>query len=573
MRRPFALLLILGCAFAPGAQAHDSAAMLRARLDQAEARVVTAQARMLDAPVARAEVEITLAKMALDTAGMLAAMKEDPARIAEWEQKAQDSLSRALVDSLPSRSVEARGMFVDAGSLPKTAQGIRDLVDRLAQAHFNMILPEVIRRGYTLYPSAFTERDPEFAGLDVDPVGLLVTEAHRHGIEVHPWVWTFRVRSPGFGNPVLARLPALAARSERTTEPRFLSPADPESREYVYGLVDELTSRYDLDGLCLDYIRYDEETPDDWISQTRFSFDYRARHGHFPAMPVAPFSADWVEYQLWREEQVNQTVRALSQRLHARFPGFQLSVATFRGEKYARLNKMQDWRHWSDNAWADVVTSMLYTPRPQDLGTWLDWETDHGKRSNLLYAILGPLRMDDPVRETLLECEVLNQRQNPGVLLFSLGHMTPELWDALGQGPFRRPAMVPHRHVMLAVRHQLVEVDDDYLGPIQDGADFDLAATVAVLRTEIKKVARSLPLDQAPFWQNGALTDRLEGLKSLARQMVTTHHLPEPVADELAHRVDYAEALVRANAQHLAATRYVPATLPPGSPETNEARD
>lgn len=553
----------------------DRVGAMRDRHARIEARVASARARMLDVPLGRAEVDLTIGKMALDTASLLATMREDPRRIEEWLDKAKTSLDQAWVGTMRSRTVEARGLFLDAGSMPKTPAGIRELVEKLHRANFNMLIPEVFRRGYTIYPSRFTERDPEFAGLTSDLLAVLVTEAHRRGMEVHPWIWAFRVKSPGFGDPVLSKLPALAARSSKTTDPRFLSPADPRAREWVYGLVDELTDRYDLDGLLLDYIRYDEETPDDWISQTTFGFDYNARHGLFPTWPLKPYSQEWLEYQLWREEQVNLTVQTIAQKVKAKNPDFQVSASTFRGERYARLSKMQHWRHWSNNAWIDFTTSMLYTSKTSDLNTWIGWETDNWTRTNLLYPILGPLRMVDALTETLDQVEFLDAKNQPGVLIFALAHLKPGMLETLAGGPFRRPAMTPHRSLIHSVRRTLVELDNQYLGPIHSEADVEGAASVAVLRAELKKVQQSLPLHAAPYWQNASLIVRLEDLKALAREMARTKALSAHVAEEVAHRLDYAQTLARANAQRVAATRYVPPTMPPvgPNPEAKEMRD
>ncbi|HEY9899397.1 MAG TPA: family 10 glycosylhydrolase [Pantanalinema sp.] len=571
---PALLALTLGSALAAPAFAgplENRLSVLRERHAKIESRLSFARSRMLDVPAERAEVDLAVGKMALDTAGLLLEMREDPKRVQGWLDKAGERLDASYLGTLPSRGVEARGLFIDMSSLPRTREGIRELVGRLSRANFNMIIPEVFRRGYTLYPSRFTDKDPEFAGLDFDPFRTLVSEAHQAGIEVHPWIWTFRVKSPGFGDPVLSRLPALAARSARTTEPRFLSPADPRAREWVFGLVDELIDRYDVDGLLLDYIRYDEETPDDWISQTTFGLEHYARHGVFPPSPIKPNTPAWIEYQLWREQQVNLTVQTIAQRLKLKNPDLQLSVSTFRGERYGRLNKMQHWRHWSNNGWTDFVTSMLYTAKTSDLGTWLNWETDAGSRTNLLYAILGPHRMTDPIPQTLEQIEFLNQRQAPAVLFFALSHLKPGTLEALAAGPFRRPAMNPGRRLIPAARRVLSELDNAYLGPVQAGADEGTAASVAVLRGELKKIQRSLPLTATPYHQNAALVKRLEAVEALARQMAQQRVLSAPVSDEITHRLGYATVLVQANAQRLGATRSVPSSQPPASPPLIEA--
>ena len=87
--------------------------------------------------------------------------------------------------------VEARAIWIDAGAIPKTADGIRKLVRSYHRANLNVLFPEVICRGYAVYPSKLIARDPRFAGA-CDALPVMIKEAHKLGMEVHPWVWVFR---------------------------------------------------------------------------------------------------------------------------------------------------------------------------------------------------------------------------------------------------------------------------------------------------------------------------------------------------------------------------------------------
>lgn len=527
----------------------------RIGLQRVESRLQEAKGAYLDVAVSRAGVSLSLAKMAFDTANLMVIMNNDPAAAQAWLDKGNRYLREAGMSLLPSRGAEVRGMFLDAGSIPKTEAGVVALVEKLEAAHFNVLLPEVFRRGYTLYESRFTDRDPDFKG-SPDVLKVLVREAHKRGMEVHPWIWTFRVKSPGYGDPVLSRLPALASRTAGK-ESRFLSPASPQAREFVYKLVEDLADRYDIDGLMLDYIRYDEEIPEDDVSKTQFALEYQARYGKLPPAVIPPNSALMVEWQLWREQQVNQSVQEISRMLKARHPRFPVGVAVFRGEAYSRLAKMQHWRHWSDNRWVDWAAPMLYTAKPTDLSRWLDWETDKRTRRNLLYPILGVHRFASP--DNLVEqLSLLNEENQPGVMIFAMSHFDPKLLDDLREGPFREPAALPHRNLVRATRKTLAQTSR-YLTRVFSQSDLETAATARMLYTEVNKVAQSLPMTETPYWQNAALIERLAEIRRLS----DAAPLPTPVRREFQHRIDYAVALVRHNQFEVEGTRYVPTTRPP----------
>jgi uncharacterized lipoprotein YddW (UPF0748 family) len=527
----------------------------RGRMAVVEARLAEARASYLDVPTQRAGVAISLSRMALDTASLLLATEPGQQEALVWVGRGERYLQEAAMCLVPSRGTEVRGMLIDASSLPRTEAGVVGLVAQLGRANFNLLVPEVFRRGYAVYGSRLAERDPEFRG-QPDLLRVLIREAHRQGMEVHPWIWTMRVRSPGHGNPVLGRLPGLAARADGK-EARFLSAAHPEAREFVYALVGELTDRYDVDGLLLDYIRYDEEIPEDDVSKTRFALAHRARHGVLPPDPIPVGSPLSVEWQLWREQQVHLTVQELSQQLRSRHPRFPIAAAVFRGEGYARSHKLQHWRHWADNAWIDWPAPMLYTARREELSSWLAWETDQRTRSNLIVPILGVHRFKSP-GNLIEQWQQLQAEQVPGGMVFALGHFDLAQLDDLRAGPFREPATLPHRNLIRATRKTLAQAAW-YLGQVHAQADFETAASADMLRREVTAVMTHLPLGETPYRQNGALLMRLASLEALAE----VAPMPAGVRRELRHRLRYAAALVRANQFRLDHTRYVPSSLPP----------
>lgn len=592
MKRPglTTLAVILGLSIGvsaamPAAFAAPPASLmtLRKDLNELDADLSTAQARMLDVPYSRITANLATARQALDTASLMAEMGDDAARAEAWLAQARQAMLQARLRLMPSRAVEARGIFLDAGALPKTPEGVRYLLSTLSKAGFNVVYPEVFRRGYTLYSSRLTEQDPEFRK-SPDLLKTLVSEAHALGMEVHPWIWTLRVRSPGFGNPVLDRLPALASRTPgpsseaapgATDTSRFLSAADPRARQWVGLLVDEMFSRYGFDGLMLDYIRYDETIPEDEISRTYFALDYFSKYGQYPPSPIPPNSQAAAEWQGWREEQVNLLVKDVSERLKRKNPKLIISASTFRGESFARLTKMQHWRHWSNNRWVNVVTSMLYTAKTEDLASWLSWETDNYKRPNLLYPVLGPHRMNDASWESLAQIRLLQQKNQPGVIFFAMSHMRPGLLSTLAEGPFRRKAMLPHRNAALGAKRVLQDLDGTYLRQLIANGDFDVSASSRALSQEVQAISSMIPSQDVPFAGSAPVISRMDEFKVLSNALVTRKQLSGAIAQELNERMAYAQGLMRANAHDVAVRGFIPSTRPPieVKVDLNEVRD
>lgn len=535
-----------------GAQLTSDMVQLDAQLKAVNQLLLQAQAARRDAPLGTAATDLIIAGMAMNTAGMQ--LDQGNVKTAARDLRlAHERLRSAQLLMMPSRVSEARGLYMDAGSLPKTKAGIVALLDQLKAANFNLLVPEVFRRGYALWPTALTDRDPEFAGVDFDLFGFLLDEAHRRGMEVQPWFWVFRVRSPGYGNPVLEKLPAITATKAGFAEPRFISPASPEGRAFAAAIVNDLVKKYAVDGVVLDYIRYDETLGDDDVSVTKFKLQYYARHGHYPT-DLAPGSPIFAEWQLWREEQVHQLVKQLAK--DVKVP---LTCAVFRGANATRLAKMQDWRHWANNRWVQIVSHMLYTPDVKDLDTWLDWETEHKTRLDLLYPILGPLRFKSK-DDLWPQLDLLRQRQIPGANYFALAHFDRSTWTDLAAGPYRLPAYLPHRGLHRAARRE-VDAVADWLERLK--GEPTMPAQVGYWVSRLRDVWHAIPADERP-WKADRILTVLKDLDTSVESTQAAGLIDAPFADEVRLRLRYPATLLELyRLAHRPDHRYVPPTAPP----------
>ena len=163
---------------------------------------------------------------------------------------------------------------------------------------FNALIVQVRGRGDAYYNSRHEPRPPLLAKqpASFDPLKLLLERAHRAGVKVHAWVnvnlvsdaeppsarkhivhlhpeWLMVPRplaeELGRMNPrdprYLRRLSEYArARSDRV-EGLFLSPIHKGAVDHATRVIADIVSRYDVDGIHLDYIRF----PND-------EFDYSA---------------------------------------------------------------------------------------------------------------------------------------------------------------------------------------------------------------------------------------------------------------------------------------------------------
>lgn len=139
---------------------------------------------------------------------------------------------------------------------------LRNILDQLKRANVNTVLFQTRIRGTVTYPSRIEPWDGCVSGRfgsapNYDPLQFAIEEAHKRGMELHTWVVTIPVgkwNSYGARNLRQTR-PELI---KRVGEDACLNPEDSRTADYIASICEEITSRYDVDGIHLDYIRYPE---------------------------------------------------------------------------------------------------------------------------------------------------------------------------------------------------------------------------------------------------------------------------------------------------------------------------
>ena len=381
------------------------------------------------------------------------------------------SLDYACIDPV----VEARAIWIDAGAIPKTADGIRKLVRSYRQANLNVLFPEVICRGYAVYPSKHLARDPRFAGAP-DPLPVMIREAHRLGMEVHPWVWVFRAGyakrpiPPGIdtwrdganmgailsAHPDWAELSKDASLGQNVSLGRdlksrpsekggglWISPVIPAARDFLAALFAELVTCYEIDGLHLDYIRYEVESKSPYgyspASRALFAKQYGIDPRDIDEIPIHQY-----EWRKFRERQINTFVQRIGLQTRSIKPNVKLSAAVGPIPDEARSELMQNWANWTDNKWLDLVVPMAYSSDDPHFGRMVARERDSVKDSALLLPGIGFFSQKDP-QQIVRQIALARDGGAVGQALFAASYLTRERRETLVNGPYSRPSLLPFK--------------------------------------------------------------------------------------------------------------------------------
>jgi uncharacterized lipoprotein YddW (UPF0748 family) len=308
----------------------------------------------------------------------------------------------------PKRETEApetRALWVVRTTM-SSPDSVRELVRRAKENGFTDLIVQVRGRGDAYYESSIEPRAEALtrqpAGFD--PLALTIEEAHREGIKVHAWINIYLVADleslptsrdhPIFRHPEWVMVPRGIATELYNVQPDrgayldriiefsrlnhneleglFVSPAHPGVKDNLYDIWMDIATRYEVDGLHFDYVRY----PNPQYDYSRVSIDRfrqeiekkltpserRALLAQFrrdPLLYIRRFPAAYGEFQ---RAQVTELVSRIYSGVKSVKPNVIISAAVFANEEDAARSRFQDWKEWLRMGLLDVVCPMAYTP-------------------------------------------------------------------------------------------------------------------------------------------------------------------------------------------------------------------
>ncbi len=364
---------------------------------------------------------------------------------------------------------EIRSIWLDRGTIVRAAneKGLAKIFDNLAKAGINTVFFETLNAGYTIYPSKVApQQNPLIRGWD--PLASAVKLAHERGIELHAWVWVFAAGNQrhnkilniksNYPGPVLAKHPDWAAYDNRgrmipsgQNKP-FFDPANPQVRKYLIELYEEIVTRYQVDGLQLDYIRYPFQDP---RANRTYGYGKAARTQFKQKWGVDPLSISprqrdlWNKWTKFRTESVDSFVREVSQRLRKKKPNLILSAAVFPLPKRERIQKLQQhWEVWAMRGDVDLIVPMTYaldTYRFEKLAQ--PWIISRELGSSLLVPGIRLLNL--PTLGAFDQIQLIRDLPASGYALFAAENLNPQLQKVFsrtqGKTGTAKKQPIPHR--------------------------------------------------------------------------------------------------------------------------------
>lgn len=371
----------------------------------------------------------------------------------------------------PSIVIESRGCWhrPNVFETENTLEGIKALLAEMKEVGINSVYVETFWWGRSISNSKITLYHPRVMngnyGNYEDYLSAFIDIAHKMDIEVHAWTETFFI-----GGEVKDQVPPWIKGKEhwlnttykgghiqtgKGTEEGFifLDPTNPEVKDFLISYYKEL-SKYKLDGIQLDYIRYPHEdnveTSSGYteLAMNKFKEEMglqRTDNLKELLLDNDKLFADWKSF---RRNHVNDFVQKAVKEIKKVNPDILISIAVGPDSERAKNILLQDWSNWIKNGLIDIIAPMAYS---RDI----DYVKDIVRKMNIIsngltynYTGIGSF-MEFPEIENVHQMIASRNEMGLGSVIFASQYLIHQdkLKNVLKKGIFQKQAITPNANI------------------------------------------------------------------------------------------------------------------------------
>lgn len=334
------------------------------------------------------------------------------------------------------------------------------LLDILKNNNFNAVIFQVRPSSDALYDSKFEPWSYFLTGEIgkrpepyYDPLEFWVEEAHKRGLELHVWLNPYRAHHTNGGQVTSKSMVNTA--SDYVVRLKngmyWFDPADKRTQDHASRVVNDIVTRYDIDGVHFD--------------------DYFYPYASYNGGADFPDSKTWNVYKTnggelsrgdWRRSHVNNFIERIYKEIKAEKPFVKFGLSPFGiwkpgypagvkgSSQYDEL--YADAKLWLNKGWIDYFTPQLYwpiEPARQSFTALLKWWESENTFGRHLWPGLNTVEVKASHKPT----EIVNQinatrsivPKSPGVVHWSIAGLTKnaEMLPTLAKGPYKQKSLVP----------------------------------------------------------------------------------------------------------------------------------
>lgn len=363
--------------------------------------------------------------------------------------------SMAFRYTLPYSQKELKGTWIRPNA--KDIAEIQKTLDKIKNTGINNVFLETYYHGKTIFPSevmeqyGFEKQNPEFCDFDV--LAVWIKEAHKRGIKVHTWFESFYIGNKNPQNDpksIISVKPEWMNRTKQKADfegyvshPQehngyFLDPANPEVTEFLLELIAEITTKYNVDGINIDYVRYPniskENLNNQWGYTKHARNEFYQIHGVDP-IEIQPRSSLWDDWCEYRRNKITNYIKEISCLLKPK--RIFLSAVIFPDYKVSMQTKFQDWTNWAHNYYLNALTPLILTGDDELAKSMLDEiRRKTSNYANIYPGLFAGFIESDP-EDLLRQIHIVRKLKLDGVILFDWAHLNDNYRDVLKTSVFK----------------------------------------------------------------------------------------------------------------------------------------
>jgi uncharacterized lipoprotein YddW (UPF0748 family) len=233
----------------------------------------------------------------------------------------------------------------------------------LADNGFTDIHPNMCLAGVAYYKSQVLPVAPEVAARG-DQIDLCLAACRKYGLRCHVWKinWNMSGLAPREFAQRMKQEGRMQTRFDGRPDDQWLCPSHPENRKLEIDSMVELATKYEVDGVHFDYIRYPDANGCFCAGcRERFEMAAGSKVENWPGdvRKKDDLKRKWLDF---RRDNITAVVAGVSEVLRKSRPKVKISAAVFSNWPADRDGIGQDWKLWCEKGYLDFVCPMDYTP-------------------------------------------------------------------------------------------------------------------------------------------------------------------------------------------------------------------
>ena len=333
----------------------------------------------------------------------------------------------------------------------KSKRTLDDMVNFAIEKNINHLFIQVRGRGDSFYESDFIPRSQILSEGEFDPLAYLLDTVKGKGIKIHAWVNVYFLWSskslPTHDRHILhmrqewldtteewpvdvKKQLGMVTVNNNSSEGLFLSPNHPDVNGYLIKVFRELITNYDIDGLHLDYIRYQDA---EYGRNPYAIAQFKKESGNDPrpwflemersTSASRRLIGNMKRWNNSKRKAVTSLVKDTRALVNEVRPDCIISAAVKPNLYIARERFFQEWNVWLAAGYMDWIVPMNYSPKMREFARNIDVINDNLPKKYRDKIIMGIALHNQKPSEAAEKIKFSRLGQFPRISVFSYNIM------------------------------------------------------------------------------------------------------------------------------------------------------